>query len=321
MYAYGFAIFTQNAHVGVISSFPAFSSRTKMIFFCGLSTSQPRVNHRTAVWRVWGVCVSFESFASHDWYVWLALHGSHDARRYEGVKYFWKVSELGEKWKFEKQPWFFVPFCSWFSYSPALISFVSDLWPFTHDLCMSSFVDTTGFIKALRTLVSSIVFTLKSLIWALVLLFLNIYGSLDLKKNRLILLEDDVPRSESTGLRNSWVWCNSGNSGIVVPFFHQKKLWGLVLFSHKPQLCMCKAPKKATWIKVERLKVWKFRNSKCQLFIGSLASQSRASGATSEALDSIDIYWSDLSTSMLTLFMSLGNMLTCGLTPAACGLL
>lgn len=127
------------------------------------------------------------------------------------------------------------------------------------------------------------------------------------------------------GVRLGWeipeFWCNSGTSGIVVPFFPPKKLRGLVLFSHKPQLCMCKAPKKATWINVERLKVWKFRNSKCQLFIGSLASQSRASGATSEALDSIDIYWSDLSTSMLTLFMSLGNMLTRGLTPAACGLL
>ena len=34
----------------------------------------------------------------------------------------------------------------------------------------------TRFIKALRTLVSSIVFTLKSLVWALVLLFLIMYG-------------------------------------------------------------------------------------------------------------------------------------------------
>ena len=35
-----------------------------------------------------------------------------------------------------------------------------------------------GFIKALRTLVTSIVFTLKSLVWALVLLFLIIYAPL-----------------------------------------------------------------------------------------------------------------------------------------------
>ena len=68
--------------------------------------SQLRAPRRTPVWRVWGICVSFESFASHDWYVWLALHGSHDARRYED---FWKLSELGEKWNFQKQ---LLMFCS-----------------------------------------------------------------------------------------------------------------------------------------------------------------------------------------------------------------
>jgi len=85
----------------------------------------------------------------------------------------------------------------------------------------------TRFIKALRTLVSSIVFTLKSLIWALVLLFLNIYGF-----------------------------------GIV------------------------------------------FTQAAAMYVQGSKES------ATSEALDSIDIYWSDLSTSMLTLFMSITNGLS-----------
>eukprot|EP00913_Durusdinium_trenchii_P005555 g5176.t1 len=97
----------------------------------------------------------------------------------------------------------------------------------------------TGFIKALRTLVSSIVFTLKSLVWALVLLILIIYGF-----------------------------------GIV---FTQAA--AMFLESHSsegPHLC--------------------------------LGEQRDLQGISASTLDGICLYWNDLSSSMLTLFMSLGTL-------------
>lgn len=94
----------------------------------------------------------------------------------------------------------------------------------------------TRFIKALRTLVSSIVFTLKSLVWALVLLILIIYGF-----------------------------------GIV---FTQAA--AMFLESHSsegPHLC--------------------------------LGEQRDLQGISASTLDGICLYWNDLSSSMLTLFMSI----------------
>ena len=100
-------------------------------------------------------------------------------------------------------------------------------------------LELQGFIKALRTLVSSIVFTLKSLVWALVLLFLIMYGSLGAEARRA---------RARKALR----------FGIV---FTQAAV---------------------------------------------LYARDNAETASSDTLDAIQLYWADLYSSILTLFMMLG---------------